>query len=102
MFASIVNTWYNKMGIPQQVVYHKSTVLYIWKLKPFVRGRKGLIFMDIPTLSVAMSQANIVNQYNIAVLAKTLDTVEESGAMMIKMMEQSVNPHLGQNIDITV
>ena len=43
--------------------------------------------MDIPTLSVAMSQANIANQYNIAMLAKTLDTVEESGAMMIKMME---------------
>ena len=58
--------------------------------------------MDIPTLSVAMSQANTVNQYNIAVLSKTLDTVEESGAMMIKMMEQSVTPHLGQNIDITV
>jgi len=58
--------------------------------------------MDIPTLSVAMSQANTVNQYNIAMLSKTLDTVEESGAMMIKMMEQSVTPHLGQNIDITV
>ena len=58
--------------------------------------------MDIPTLSVAMSQANIVNQYNIAVLAKTLDTVEESGAMMIKMMEQSVNPNLGGNIDIRI
>ena len=58
--------------------------------------------MNIPTLSVAMSQANTVNQYNIAVLSKTLDTVEESGAMMIKMMEQSVTPHLGQNIDITV
>jgi len=58
--------------------------------------------MDIPTLSVAMAQANTVNQYNIAMLAKTLDTVEESGAMMIKMMEQSVTPHLGQNIDISV
>lgn len=58
--------------------------------------------MDIPTLSVAMAQANTVNQYNIAMLAKTLDTVEESGAMMIKMMEQSVTPHLGQNIDISI
>ena len=58
--------------------------------------------MDIPTLSVAMSQANVVNQYNVAMLAKTLDTVEESGALMIKMMEQSVNPNLGQNIDLRV
>ncbi len=58
--------------------------------------------MDIPALSVAMSQANTINQYNIAMLSKTLDTVEDSGAMMIKMMEQSVAPHLGQHIDITV
>lgn len=58
--------------------------------------------MDIPTLSVAMSQMNTLNQYSIAMLSKTLDTVEQSGDMMIKMMEQSVNPHLGQNIDITV
>ncbi len=63
---------------------------------------KGLRGMDIPALSVAMSQANVVNQYNVAMLAKTLDTVEDSSAMMIQMMEQSVNPHLGQNIDITV
>jgi len=58
--------------------------------------------MDIPGLSVAVSQANLINQYSIAVMAKTLDTVEESGELMIKMMEQSVNPHLGQNIDISV
>lgn len=58
--------------------------------------------MDIPALSIAMSQANTLNQYNVAMLAKTLDTVEESGALMLQMMEQSVNPHLGQTIDITV
>ena len=58
--------------------------------------------MDIPALSIAMSQANLVTEHTVAMLAKTLDTVEESGAMMIQMMEQSVNPHLGQNIDITV
>ena len=58
--------------------------------------------MDIPGLSVAVSQANLINQYNVAVLAKTLDTVEESGDLMIKMMEQSVTPHLGQNIDISI
>ncbi len=58
--------------------------------------------MDIPTLSIAMSQMEVTNQYNVAMLSKTLDTMEQSGAMMIKLMEQSVNPHLGQNIDISV
>ena len=58
--------------------------------------------MDIPGLSVAMSQANVINDVNIAVLSKTLDTVEESGELMIQMMEQSVNPHLGANIYVRV
>ena len=58
--------------------------------------------MDIPALSIAMSQMEVTNQYNVAMLSKTLDTMEQSGAMMIKLMEQSVNPHLGQNIDISV
>lgn len=58
--------------------------------------------MDIPGLSVAMSQANVVGDVGIAVLSKALDTVEESGELMIQMMEQSVNPHLGANIDVRV
>lgn len=58
--------------------------------------------MDIPALSVAMSQANIVTDYSVAMLAKTLDTVQESGDQMIQMMEQSVHPNLGQTIDIRV
>ena len=58
--------------------------------------------MDIPALSIAMSQINVTNQYNVAMLSKTLDTIEQSGDMMIKLMEQSVTPHLGQHIDITV
>ncbi len=58
--------------------------------------------MDIPALSIAMSQIEVTNQYNVAMLSKTLDTMEQSGAMMIRLMEQSVNPHLGQNIDISI
>lgn len=58
--------------------------------------------MDIPALSIAMSQINITNQYNVAMLSKTLDTIEQSGENMIRLMEQSVTPHLGQHIDITV
>lgn len=58
--------------------------------------------MDIPALSIAMSQMEVTNQYNVAMLSKTLDTMEQSGAMMIRLMEQSVNPHLGQNIDISI
>ncbi len=38
----------------------------------------------------------------VAVLSKNLDTIEKLGQSMIKMMEQSVAPHLGQNIDLRV
>lgn len=58
--------------------------------------------MDIPALSIAMSHMEVMNQYNVAMLSKTLDTMEQSGAMMIQLMEQSVNPHLGQTIDISI
>ena len=37
-----------------------------------------------------------------AVLAKNLDTVKIAGQNMIQMMEQSVAPNLGKNIDTRV
>lgn len=44
------------------------------------------------------------NQTNvsIAVLGKNLDTIEKAGQNLIKMMERSVQPHLGKNIDFRI
>lgn len=39
---------------------------------------------------------------NTAVLSQSLDTIEVLGEGMIKMMEASVAPNLGQNIDIQI
>lgn len=58
--------------------------------------------MDIAALSMAMSQQNIMQQVNVAVLDKSMDTVSSAGDSMVKMMEQSVSPNLGQNIDLSV
>lgn len=58
--------------------------------------------MDIPSLSVALSQVNIADQVSVALLSKTLDTAEQTNAKMIQMMEQSVQPNLGQTIDIRI
>ena len=38
----------------------------------------------------------------IAMLKKNLDTVETAGADITKMMEASVTPELGQNIDVSI
>ncbi len=63
---------------------------------------KGADSMDIPALSMAMSQMNVMNQFSTAMLSKAIDTYGESGDDMVKMMEQSVNPELGANIDVSV
>ncbi len=51
---------------------------------------------------MAMAQWNIGNQVGTAMLAKSIDTAEELGDDMVKMMEQSVTPQLGSNFDVSV
>jgi hypothetical protein len=62
--------------------------------------------MDIPALSMAMSQNKVMNDFGIAMLSKNLDTMEENGAAMIatmnSMAELSVNPDVGSNIDLRI
>ena len=58
--------------------------------------------MDIAGLSTNLSTINVVNDVQVAVLRLSLDTLETSGDSLTKMMEASVNPELGQNIDIRI
>ncbi len=58
--------------------------------------------MDIASLSTTLSMSKVNNDVGVAVLGKQLDMVEVMGDSMIKMMEQSVTPHLGTNIDISI
>ena len=58
--------------------------------------------MDIASLSTAMSTQNILNDVSVAMLSKSLDTVEDMGDGMVKIMESSVTPYLGQNIEYYV
>lgn len=58
--------------------------------------------MDIAGLSTNLSTINVVNDVQVAVLRQFLDTLETSGDSLTKMMEASVNPELGQNIDIRI
>lgn len=49
---------------------------------------------------IAMSAANVMNDISIKVLSQNLDTMESLGNGMVKMMEMSVSPHIGGNIDV--
>lgn len=55
--------------------------------------------MDIADLSTAISQSQMMTQVNTAVLDMTLDSFEGQANEITKMMESSVQPHLGQNLD---
>lgn len=46
--------------------------------------------------------AALKQQVNIAVLAKSLDVVQQQGQQLTQMLQQNVQPNLGQNLDIKV
>ncbi len=63
--------------------------------------------MDIAALSMAMAKNQLTTDFGVAMLSKSLDVSADLGdslvAMMDRsMMEQSVTPYLGANIDLTV
>ena len=63
--------------------------------------------MNITGLAMSMSNIEVGNQVGMAVLSKAMDTNEALGAGLVEMidsaaMEQSVNPHLGANIDLYI
>lgn len=59
--------------------------------------------MDVDVASLMPnSTTQLMNNVNIALAAKSLDTMKTLGEGMVRMMEQSVTPHLGSNFDMTI
>lgn len=58
--------------------------------------------MDIAALSMSLASADLQTQIGTAVMQLSMDTVEQVSDGMKQMMEQSVTPYIGGNIDITV
>lgn len=52
--------------------------------------------MSIASLSTDMAMAKTMSAVGTAVMKQTMDTNEA----MVKMMENSVTPHLGNNVDV--
>jgi hypothetical protein len=58
--------------------------------------------MDIQTLSVDMSQANVQEQAAVQVQAMELDTVKQQAQAVDNLISTvPADPNLGQNIDLT-
>lgn len=58
--------------------------------------------MDIAALSIAMAQSRVQTQASIQVLKLSMDQAETTGDQFTKMMELSVNPGLGANLDVRI
>lgn len=58
--------------------------------------------MDIRSLSTSMSLTNLQMNVGYSMLAKSMEVAEDTGDTITKIMEQSVNPDIGSNIDISV
>lgn len=64
--------------------------------------------MDIAALSMALSQMNVRQEASISIMKKTMNQAESDGQSVVKMlqdssvilMEQSVRPHIGSQLDI--
>jgi hypothetical protein len=58
--------------------------------------------MVIGGISTNISTNDVQSDVSVLMLRKQLDTIEQGGVDLTKMMEQSVNPAVGGNIDFTV
>lgn len=56
--------------------------------------------MDIAALSIALSQMNVRQEASILVMKKSMDQAEVNGESVVKMLKQSVQPHLGGSVDL--
>ncbi len=56
--------------------------------------------MDIAALSMSLSQMNVRQEASVLVTKKAMDQAETNSANVVKMLEQSVQPHIGSSIDL--
>lgn len=58
--------------------------------------------MDITAVAAMIPTMNLGNQVAAKVMSLAMDQMETTGDGMKKIMEMSVNPNLGSNIDVSI
>lgn len=58
--------------------------------------------MDIGSLSMDLNQMDVQQQVNISLMKMAMDSMEMQSGGLTEIIEQSVDPNLGQNIDISL
>lgn len=56
--------------------------------------------MDVAAMSFGIQNASLKQQINISVQKIAMDAIDQNFEALRKVMEASVSPHLGSNIDM--
>lgn len=56
--------------------------------------------MDIAAMSIGLNQMKVAQEVSVSVMKMAMDTGKEQSKDLAKLMEQSVNPHIGGTVDI--
>lgn len=64
------------------------------------KGTGGEDIMDVAALSTTMAAGKVSQSVGVAVLGKAMDQMEQQSSDLLKIMEQSVQPNLGGNVNI--
>jgi len=61
-----------------------------------------MMSVDIAAMSVIYHQNAARQQAGIMILKKAMDNMDANNEILRRLIEQSVNPHIGSNVDIKV
>ncbi|WP_434303269.1 YjfB family protein [Clostridium botulinum] len=56
--------------------------------------------MDIGGASMALNQGKLAQAVSLSLMKITMNTSKENAVQMTEMIKESVNPNIGQNIDL--
>ncbi|WP_192816377.1 YjfB family protein [Clostridium botulinum] len=56
--------------------------------------------MDIGALSMSLNQGKLAQAVSLSLMKITMNTSEENAVRMTEMIKESVDPNIGQNIDL--
>lgn len=58
--------------------------------------------LDIASLSTDMAMSKTMTDVSLSVLKKQMNNEEDMGLELVRMMEKSVTPNLGGNVDVRI
>lgn len=105
----IIQKHQNRNSLCFFLIFARFCVILFITINKRLKYHNGEVyFMDVANVSSALSAvrvsepATVSSAVGLKMLSKALDMNETVSQGLTKMMEMSVNPHIGGNIDVSV